>query len=225
MVTDSPEKWHETLGNTLWAYRTSKRAGTRTTPYALTFRQDAVLPMEINVSSVRIQNQFGLHSEEYIEAMCQRIEDLDVTQIEALNQIQEGKRAVARAYNKKVKLKSFKEGDLVWKAVLPLGAQLMGFGKWSPTWECPFIVSQVLDKGGYYLADLEGNWQKHPINVKFLKSFWYLHGQNLVRQVIGLCGQDELGKGPSIRIITGYDGEAQLIKATSRRANPQEKTA
>ncbi|KAM1401780.1 hypothetical protein ACFX2F_028885 [Malus domestica] len=108
MVIDSPEKWHEMLGNTLWAYRTSKRAGTCTTPYALTFGQDAVLPMEINVSSVRIQNQFGLHSAEYIEAMCQGIEDLDVARIEALNQIQEGKIAVARAYNKKVKVKSFK---------------------------------------------------------------------------------------------------------------------
>ncbi|KAM1080343.1 hypothetical protein ACFX1Q_015794 [Malus domestica] len=89
MVIDSPEKWHEMLGNTLWAYRTSKRAGTGTTPYALTFGQDAVLPMEINVSSVRIQNQFGLHSAEYIEAMCQGIEDLDAARIEALNQIQE----------------------------------------------------------------------------------------------------------------------------------------
>ncbi|TQE05483.1 hypothetical protein C1H46_008908 [Malus baccata] len=113
MVIDSPKKWHEKLRNTLWAYRTSKRAGTGTTSYVLTFEQDAVLPMEINVNSVRIQNQFGLQSEKYIEAMCQGIEDLDVARIEALNQIQERKRAVARAYNKKVKLKSFKEGDLV----------------------------------------------------------------------------------------------------------------
>ncbi|XP_070675796.1 uncharacterized protein [Malus domestica] len=157
LASDSPKKWHEKLGNTQWAYRTSKRAGTRTTPYALTFRQDAVLPMEINLSSVRIQNQFVLHNEEYIEAMCQGIEDLDVARIEALNQIQEGKRVVARAYNKKVKIKSFKEGDLVWKTVLSLGAQLRGFGKWSPTWENPFMISRVLDKGGYYLADLEGN--------------------------------------------------------------------
>ncbi|KAM2649241.1 hypothetical protein TB1_002261 [Malus domestica] len=171
MVINSPEKWHEKLGNTLWAYRTSKRAGTGTTLYALTFGQDAVLPMEINVSSVIIQNQFGLHSEEYIEAMCQRIEDLDVARIEALNQIQEWKRVVARAYNKRVKAKSFKEGDLVWKTVIPLGAQLRGFRKWSPTWEGSFIISQVLDKWGYYLADLEGNWLKHPINVKFLKKY------------------------------------------------------
>ncbi|XP_070669509.1 uncharacterized protein [Malus domestica] len=157
MVTNSQEKWHEKLGNTLWAYRTSKRAGTWTTPYVLTFGQDAVFPMEINVSSVRIQNQFGLHSEEYIEAMCQGIEDLDVARIEALNQIQEGKKTIARVHNKRVKIKSFKEGDLVWKTVFALGAQLRGFGKWSPTWEGPFMISRVLDKGGYYLADLEGN--------------------------------------------------------------------
>ncbi|KAM2574542.1 hypothetical protein TB2_006478 [Malus domestica] len=143
MVMDSPERWHERLRNTLWAYRTSKRAGTGTTPYALTFGQDTMLPMEINMSSVRIQNQFGLHR----------------------------KKVVARAYNKKVKVKSFKEGDLVWKTVLPLGAQLRGFGKWSPTWEGPFVISRVLDKRGYYLADLKGNWQKHPINVKFLKKY------------------------------------------------------
>jgi len=37
--------------------------------------------------------------------MCQEIEDLDVARIEALNKIREGKEVVARAYNKKVKLK------------------------------------------------------------------------------------------------------------------------
>ncbi|XP_070679405.1 uncharacterized protein [Malus domestica] len=157
MVIDSPEMWHEKLGNTLWAYRTSKRAGIGTTPYTLTFGQDVVLPMEINVSSVRIQNQFGLHSEEYIEAMCQGIEDLDVARIETLNQIQEGKKVVARAYNKKVKIKSFKEGDLVCNVV----------------------------SAGFPIS----SWIKSD-------------------QVIGLCGQDELGRGSSSRVITIHDGEA-----------------
>ncbi|CAN6543483.1 unnamed protein product [Malus baccata var. baccata] len=58
MVIDSPEKWHAKLGNTLWAYRTSKRAGTGTTPYALTFGQDAVFPMEINPEFIGPRGQF-----------------------------------------------------------------------------------------------------------------------------------------------------------------------
>ena len=147
MVADSPEKWHEKLGDTLWAYRTSKRAGTGTTPYALTVGQDVVLPMEINASSVRIQNKFELHSEEYIQVMCQGVEDLDVARIEALDKIQEGKRVVARVYNKKVKLKNFKKWELVWKASLPLGVQVRGFGKWSPTRRVLSLSTKYWTKG------------------------------------------------------------------------------
>ncbi|KAM1651512.1 hypothetical protein ACFX13_004283 [Malus domestica] len=50
-VAENPEKWHERLGEAFWAYRTSKKTTTGTTPYALTFGQDDVIPMEINVSS------------------------------------------------------------------------------------------------------------------------------------------------------------------------------
>ncbi|XP_068305115.1 uncharacterized protein [Pyrus communis] len=171
MVAGSPEKWHEKLGDTLWAYKTSKRVGTGTTPYALAFRQYVVLPMEINISSVRLQNQYGLHSEEYIQAMCQRVEDLDIVQIETLNKIQEGKRGIARAYDKKVKLRAFKEGELVWKTIFPFEAQVRSFGKWSPIWEGPFTVNQTLDREGYYLVDLEGSLQRHLINAKFLKKY------------------------------------------------------
>jgi hypothetical protein len=38
----------------------------------------------------------------------------------ALRAIEKDKIKVARAYNKKVKAKSFQVGDLVWKTILPL---------------------------------------------------------------------------------------------------------
>ncbi|CAN6692358.1 unnamed protein product [Malus baccata var. baccata] len=182
------KKWHEKLGNTLWAYRTSKRARTGTTHYALTFGQDAVLPMEINVSSVRIQNQFGLHSEKYIEAMCQGIEDLDVARIEALNQIQEGKKAVARAYNKKMKTKSFKEGDLAkeditWRTSKEIGSNI------------PLIFNSDM------LCSIPSGCK--DVSAGFPMPSWIESDQ-----VIGLCGQDEPGRGFSGRVITIYDGEA-----------------
>lgn len=70
MAAESPKSWHEKLGDTFWVCRISKRARIGTTPYALTFEQDVVLPMEFNVISVRLQNQFGLqHSDEYIQGM------------------------------------------------------------------------------------------------------------------------------------------------------------
>jgi hypothetical protein len=43
------------------------------------------------------------------------------------------KARVARAYNKKVRPKSFQITELVWKTILPLGTKDVKFGKWSPS--------------------------------------------------------------------------------------------
>ena len=49
--------------------------------------------------------------------------------MKALKEIEKDKLRVARAYNKKVKDKSFQVGDLVWKTILPLGMKSNKFGK------------------------------------------------------------------------------------------------
>ena len=51
----------------------------------------------------------------------------------ALGEIEKDKIMVAKAYNKKVKDKSFQVGDPVWKTVLPLRSRDQKFGKWSPS--------------------------------------------------------------------------------------------
>ena len=47
--------WPEKLIDVVWAYGTSIRTPTRQTPYALTFRMEAVLPYEVLVPSLRVQ--------------------------------------------------------------------------------------------------------------------------------------------------------------------------
>ena len=78
MVARDEERWHEKLGDTLWAYRTSKRATTGTTPNALNFGQDAVIPIEINLSSVRIQINSDCTMNSTFLLCVKGIEDLDV---------------------------------------------------------------------------------------------------------------------------------------------------
>lgn len=82
MLESNKRNWHEDLYNTLWAYRTSKRSPTGTTPYALVFGHDVVLPLEINVHSLRIQEQHHLISEDYVQAMWQEHEKLDEARLE-----------------------------------------------------------------------------------------------------------------------------------------------
>jgi hypothetical protein len=49
--------------------------------------------------------------------------------VKALGEIERGKLRVAKAYNKRVKKKSFQVGDLVRKMILPIGSRSNKFRK------------------------------------------------------------------------------------------------
>ncbi|XP_004295240.1 PREDICTED: uncharacterized protein LOC101311949 [Fragaria vesca subsp. vesca] len=161
--------WNEELYHTLWAYRTSKRGPTDTTPYALMYGHDAVLPLEINIASLRVQEQHQLLGEDYVQAMWQELEDLDEHRVTAFNNLVLKKQRIVRSYDKVTRGRSYAEGQKVWRAVLPLGEKTDGRGKWSAQWEGPFIIHRILPKGAYHLRDLDGTIHRNPINGRFLK--------------------------------------------------------
>jgi hypothetical protein len=76
--------------------------------------------------------------------MNDNVEDLTKLRLWSLEKIKENKARVARACNKKVKLKEFQVRDLVWEVVLPLGTKDAAYGKWSPNWHRPYRIDQVL---------------------------------------------------------------------------------
>ncbi|GKV43113.1 hypothetical protein SLEP1_g50447 [Rubroshorea leprosula] len=154
MVDDNPRRWHELLFDTIWAYRTSQKSSTKVTPFSLTYGHDVVLPMELSARSLRIAIQCGLTFGEYNEAMILELEDLEGMRLTASNRLQTQKLKVAQAYNKRVKSRSLAEGHLVWKVILPPGKKDPRFGKWSPNWEGPFCIHEVLRGGAYWLESL-----------------------------------------------------------------------
>jgi hypothetical protein len=89
-----------------------------------------------------------------------------------LEKIEKEKIKNAKAYNKRVMEKSFQVGDLVWKMILPLGTRSGKFGKWSPSWEGPFRVIQVLPGNAYFVEDLEGHSLPKALNGKYLKHYY-----------------------------------------------------
>ena len=77
MLEDNPRDWPRILSETLWAYRTSKREATGTSPFALTFGHDVILPLEVCVPSLRVAKQNDLTPAEFSEAMLMELEDVD----------------------------------------------------------------------------------------------------------------------------------------------------
>ena len=85
-----------------------------------------------------------------------------------------------RYYNRKVKPRSFQEGDLVLRLI----QRTAGQHKLSAPWEGPFIISKVLGNDSYYLIDAQkprarkwgdsGKETEWPWNANLLRRFYSL---------------------------------------------------
>jgi tRNA A37 threonylcarbamoyladenosine dehydratase len=110
------------LSKVLWAHRISKHHPTKVSPFGFIYGHEDVLPVEINLNAI-----IG----DYYDLMTDNIDEVTDKRLMALREIEKDKIIVAKAYNNKVKAKSFQVGDLVRKTILPLRSRGRKFGKWS----------------------------------------------------------------------------------------------
>jgi hypothetical protein len=65
-IENNPRRWHEVLSEALWAHRISRHGATKVTPFELVYGQEAVLPVEVNLSAYRLAKQNNLD----VETLC-----------------------------------------------------------------------------------------------------------------------------------------------------------
>ena len=116
------------------------------------------------------QNQ--LTADEYSALMKDELEDLAGQRLKALINVEVNKARVGRWYDKKVKAKTFEQGELVLKSILPIGTKSSKFGKWSPTWEGSFRIIRCVPGNAYILETLEGEEYSRAFNGKYLKKYY-----------------------------------------------------
>ena len=108
----------------------------------------------MNLAALRFAKQNDLSAEDYHNLMMDNIDEVADKRVKALkdNENEKEKLRVAKSYNKRVRLKDFQIGDLVWKVILPVGSRSQKFGKWSPSWEGPLRVVRIVP-GNSYLVE------------------------------------------------------------------------
>jgi hypothetical protein len=104
--------------------------------------------------------------------MLNRLDEVSDERMKALGEIERDKLRVARAYNKRVKEKSFQVGDLVWKTILPIGAKSNKFGKLSPNWEGPYRIEDVILGNYYMVQSIQETSLPSALNRKYLKKYY-----------------------------------------------------
>src|ERR1043165_5766161 len=136
--------WHEMLPYALHGYRTSIRTSTGATPFSLVYGMEAVLPVEVEIPSLRILADVQLDEAEWVQ-----------NRLDQLNLIDE---------------KRLKAGDLVLKRSLPPN-NTDARGKWAPNYEGPYVVKKVFSGGAMLLATMDGEAFPHPINADVVKKY------------------------------------------------------
>ncbi|PHU24421.1 hypothetical protein BC332_09528 [Capsicum chinense] len=160
-------QWHEKLPFALLGYRTTIRTSTGATPYLLVYGTEAVIPAEVKIPSLRVIVEAEIDDDEWVKTRLEHLSLIEEKRVTSVCHGQLYQRRMARAYNKKVRLRNFEVGQLVLRCILP--HQVEAKGKFSPNWQGPFVVKKVLPNGALYLTDIEGKMAEMAINADTVK--------------------------------------------------------
>ena len=117
--------------------------------------------------------QNDLSAVDYHDLMIDNIDVVTDKCLKALREIEKNKFRLARAYKKKVKGKSFQVGELVWKTILPPGTKSNKFGKWSPSWEGPYKIIEIIFRKSYILEALQEERLPRILNGRYLEKYYH----------------------------------------------------
>ena len=119
-ITKNYKDWHVQLPYALWGYRTSIRSSIGATPYSSMYGVEAVLPIEMGVHSLRTILESEIPKADWLQIKYDQLCMLDEKRLKALYHIQGYQRRLRKAFDKKVRTRDLKLGDLVLKEIRAL---------------------------------------------------------------------------------------------------------
>uniref|UniRef100_A0A2N9GYK5 Reverse transcriptase domain-containing protein n=1 Tax=Fagus sylvatica TaxID=28930 RepID=A0A2N9GYK5_FAGSY len=149
---------------------TGQQQGTPTgeTPFRLTYGTEAVIPVEVGLTTWRTNNYDEESNDAQLRSNLDLVDEIR-DQAEARTRVYQQR--MARYYDRRVKHREFKVGDLVLRKVT-LATKDPTQGKLGPTWEGPYRVVKFHRRGTYHLEKLDGDALPHPWNAEHLKKYY-----------------------------------------------------
>ncbi|GJV02302.1 reverse transcriptase domain-containing protein [Tanacetum coccineum] len=139
------------------------------TQFSLTYGTEAIISAEIGMPTSRTAEIEMAQNDEALEI---NIDLLEERREQAAIHKARSKEKMEKYYNSKVRNKSFKLGDLVYRNNDASHAR--DSRKLGPKWEGPYEVTEALGKGAYKLRDRDGKLLPRTWNVRNLKKC-YVH--------------------------------------------------
>ena len=82
-ISSNKRDWNEKLSKCLWAYRIIVRTPTDNTPFSVVYGCETVIPLEIQMPSLRVALMTGMKREDNDRLRLQELEALDEKRLQA----------------------------------------------------------------------------------------------------------------------------------------------
>ncbi|XP_075083567.1 uncharacterized protein LOC142167302 [Nicotiana tabacum] len=167
-LEDAKGKLLDELSGVLWTYRTMTKSSMGETPFSLVYVSEALIPVEVGEPTLRYSRE---NEETNNKELLVKIDLLEEHQNLAYVRMVVQKQRAKMYYNRRANLQSFKVGDLVLRKVTQ-STRNVNIGKLGSTWEAPYRVSAITDKGSYQLENQDGVKLSSNWNVTYLKRYY-----------------------------------------------------
>ena len=106
-------KWVDEQPGVLWAYRTTSQKSTGVSPFTLTYGMEVIIPIEIRMPTLRIKVPGTANA----EAISKDLDMENELREAATIRVASYQQRMANLYNKHVKPRAFRVGDLILRKV------------------------------------------------------------------------------------------------------------
>ena len=148
----------EELPYALWTYRTTPRRSTGETPFLMTYRAEAVIPLETRFPTPRTSSFTSSNNDGLLENSLDLIEE---KRENAMIQLTYYQHKLKQGYDANMRLRPLAPGDLVLRKVLGT-AKNPAWEKLRPNWKGSYHITSMAGIGAYYLEDLDENVIPRP---------------------------------------------------------------
>ena len=154
------------------AYHTTVRTSTGATLYSLVYRMEAVMPLEVETPSLRVLMDVELEESEWVKLKFEQLNLIREKRPAAICHHHLYQSRMVKAYNKKVRLKVFKEGDLILKKILLTSEEDQR--KWTPNYEGSYVVKKAFSEGALILTNMDEDDLLRHVNSDIVKKYYAL---------------------------------------------------
>ena len=160
--------WVDELPGVLWAYRTTQNISTGETPISLAFGTDAIIPTEIGIPSHRTAY---FDEAEIASLIASNLDFVEEKMAKAELKVAIYQHRVSDLYDKRVRPRSFKKGNLVIRMVTQ-NTRVPSEGSFGANWEGSYRIDKPVGSGAYRLLHMDGTIVKHSWNATMLRKYY-----------------------------------------------------